>query len=508
MLRRWNRRITILLSAIMAGAGLAAAAPAAYAAADAKLQSPGSEHAAEAYDRNDITSANLLTSDSNLTYRLDDLGIPRPGPLYLLIGTDTGGTHTLRLDYLDESLHPAGSAILELNGPKAAYSAILPREAAYLKVNGISGAQLYLFELSGRSLLFLDGTHYEEALDRRDSTSANILSANGFATYRAADIGARPGQQVNYLLGTATGEAYTVRVDYLDRAFTPVSSSWLTISGAKSLSRQALPPGSDYIRIHGIPGSPLFLYELAPDAVQAGDMGIPAPESSVTHLMEAYDRNDTTSANILQESGYLVYSLADIGIREPGPLHFLIGTDTGGSYSLRVDYLDSGYRIIGSSRLELSGPKRAYSTTAPQGTAHLKVNGISGGQVYLFEVSGRSLLMLDGSRYNEAMDQRDSTSANILSAHGFATYRLSDIGARGGQMVRFLLGTLSGEETLVRLEYLDGEFRPIAAGSLPLSGVKDAYTVRVPEGAVYVRLYGIDSGNPLSLYELTPWNEE
>ncbi|KLU63896.1 hypothetical protein DEAC_c41240 [Desulfosporosinus acididurans] len=112
--------------------------------------------------------------------------------------------------------------------------------------------------------------------------------------------------------------------------------------------------------------------------------------SGASNLKEAYDKNDTTSANIF-DGGYIIYKLSDLGLTKGSQVKYTIGSNEVANHKLQLEYLDSEFSPISSSNyLTIKpGAKNDYTAeiSSDPKASYLKINGIKGTDVYIYEIS-------------------------------------------------------------------------------------------------------------------------
>ncbi|WP_047812170.1 hypothetical protein, partial [Desulfosporosinus acididurans] len=159
-----------------------------------------------------------------------------------------------------------------------------------------------------------------EAYDKNDTTSANIFDG-GYIIYKLSDLGLTSltkGSQVKYTIGSNEAKTQRLKLEYLDSKFSPISSSssnYLTIKpGAKNEYTAGISSDTTvrYLKINGIKGTAVYIYEIAKATTIPSASNVEM-SSGASNLKEAYDKNDTTSANIF-DGGYIIYKLSDLGL--------------------------------------------------------------------------------------------------------------------------------------------------------------------------------------------------
>ena len=94
-----------------------------------------------------------------------------------------------------------------------------------------------------------------------------------------------------------------------------------------------------------------------------------------------------------------------------------------------------------------------------------------------------------------------NTYANIFHEEGYIIYGLSDLGLQDSDEGRYVISASDRSAQTIELEYLDSEFQIISASTLDVSGYKNAYTDRIPNGAVYVKIKGKTDAQ-INIYEM------
>ncbi|WP_438448024.1 tandem-95 repeat protein [Gorillibacterium sp. sgz5001074] len=478
-----------------------------------------------AHDGVDTTSGNIFSAEGYIVYRLSDLGLAGATGIQYLLGTSTGHAYTATIEYLNAGFAVTGVSTLNLDGFKSVYRTEAPADAVYVRINGISLAALYIYEIgansvvipggSGTDSLSRDANNLEHAHDGIDTTSGNIFTGDGYIVYALSDLGIPAGGKMQLLLGTSTGGSYEANVTFLDATFAGTGAAVLNISGFKSAYTAPVPAGSAYVRVSGLPSAALYIYELANGAgLPTGGSGLEWSKDA-NNLADAYDGRDTTSSNIFTADGYIIYGLPELGIQPGGSIRFLFGTSTGLEYPLSIDYLDGGRNVTGTVNMAVYGFKNEYRSSVPGQAAYIKLKGLSNAALYIYEIGGGHTgsgpipapsagSSADANNLTHAHDGIDTTSANIFTETGYIVYTLSDAGAAPGGEVHFLLGTSTGLGYTTNVRYLDAGFNTVGMSSIPIDGFKNDYAGgTVPAGTVFVKVSGLP-GAALYIYEIAP----
>jgi len=119
-----------------------------------------------------------------------------------------------------------------------------------------------------------------------------------------------------------------------------------------------------------------------------------AASQGANNMGEACDGIATTSGNVLTGDGYIIFSLSDVGITS-AKIKLTVCSKKTTTTPLKLDYqlYDSStkqFYTVASENLTISATKKDYTTTldltgAPA-NLYLKVNGIAGTQVYIYEI--------------------------------------------------------------------------------------------------------------------------
>jgi len=391
--------------------------------------------------------------------------------------------------------------------------------------NNITKILISIFLLIGFSLftstvnaeattaLSQDANNLTHAYDGNDITSANILSDTGYITYNLTDLGLTCGTRSKYIIGTSDGDSHSITVDYVYADLTLHSSVTLAVYGFKDdYTTEAIPAGVTYVRINGITGALVYIYEITAYTPTSTAAALSRGANNLTH---AYDRNHSTSANILTSTGWIIYNLADIGLTGSTGGKYIIGTSDGGSHNITLDYLDANLDSISDSSVTLKvyGSKDDYIVEAiPEGAAFVKINGTSEALVYIYEIMPYSpaytaeALSRGASNLTHGYDGNDITSANILSGAGYIIYNLADIGLTGSTGGKYIIGTSNGGSHSIILEYKNANLGSISSITLAVYGSKDDYiTEAIPDGAAYVKIHGTP-GALVYIYEIMQYS--
>ena len=386
--------------------------------------------------------------------------------------------------------------------------------------NNITKILISIFLLIGFSLftstvnaeattaLSQDANNLTHAYDGNDITSANILSDTGYITYNLTDLGLTCGTRSKYIIGTSDGDSHSITVDYVYADLTLHSSVTLAVYGFKDdYTTEAIPAGVTYVRINGITGALVYIYEITAYTPTSTAAALSRGANNLTH---AYDRNHSTSANILTSTGWIIYNLADIGLTGSTGGKYIIGTSNGGSHSIILEYKNANLGSISSITLAVYGSKDDYITEAiPDGAAYVKIHGTPGALVYIYEIMQYSpaytaeALSRGAGNLTHGYDGNDITSANILSSTGYIIYNLSDLGLTGGAVSKYIIGTSDESYHSITLEYLNNSLGSIESVTLAVYGFKDDCTTEaIPTDAAYVKIHGTP-GALVYIWEIT-----
>jgi len=354
-------------------------------------RSPHTTNVGHGFDGKDNTSANILATDGYLLYSLADLGLAPGMTASLLASTSDGSVQSLKLNFVDGSLRSmVGEHAVSISGRKNEYSLQIPANAAYVVINGVPGAFVYLWEMkaavpSPAPIIWPTEAERTSVRDGNDSTSANILTGDGYLAFPLLDLGITGGTASQFIIGTSDGGTHQVELQYLDQGYQPVERSSITVAGYKNRYQASVPINASYLVIHGVPGAAIYLYEISA-ALAPSPLPVELSRGA-TNIKDGIDRNPETSANLLTEDGFIIYNLADIGFMEGVPGTFTIGTSDGGSHTLALQYLDREFRPIGYSAPSIAGFKSAGALEPPAGSAYVKIMGVPGVLVYIWEIS-------------------------------------------------------------------------------------------------------------------------
>jgi hypothetical protein len=362
----------------------------------------------------------------------------------------------------------------------------------------VSGVMVVSFSVDANNL-----TH---AYDDNYNTSANIFSPDGYIIYKIEDIGLAPGMAASIIMNAADGSTATGGIQFLDRNGMHLSGVLPVLSGFKPTYDFIVPADTVYMKIYGIPLTALYIYEIEQDTGPVG----PSRSLHANNQEHAYDDNYNTSANIFSPDGYLIYSLADLGLAAGTDAMVTMSASDGSTIPVRIEFLDAGFIPFNGVMPLMSGLKNAYAFNIPAGTAYIKIYGlpVSPGALYIYEIEPNTILpgpvrTADANNREHAFDDNYGTSANIFSAAGYLIYSLDELGLIPGMTARITLNAADGSIHPVRIEFLDTTFTPFD-GRMPLvTGFRNAYTFHIPINTVYIKIYGLSMAPvPLYIFEI------
>lgn len=356
-----------------------------------------------AYDGNTNTSGNIMTHNGFITFKLTDVGLWNAAESTLTIGTSNGETHNLKIEFLNSNKFVRATTNVTVSGFKNEYPIPFNVGASYIRIHALPTAKVYIYELtkpeSGDSGPIISDppdsgvSNYEHSFDGQDNTSGNIMTDNGYISFKLGEHGLTAGQESTFIIGTHNGENHTLSVDFLDSNKVVIANSAITVpvSGFKNDYKINMRSGAVYMRIHGLKDVKIYIYEVAkttgntPEAPSTPNG--PVMSDKANNLTEAYDDKDTTSANILEGNGFIIYKLADLGLSPISISKYIIGTTGEGSHQVRLEYLDSELKVVGAPvYMNISGFKNESETTIPADVTHVKINGISGTILTIYEI--------------------------------------------------------------------------------------------------------------------------
>lgn len=465
-------------------------------------------------DSNLSTSANILTNDGYITYKLTDIGLTSVGNSTMVIGTSNGEIHQIRLDFFNEEMVLKDSTEITVSGFKGVYQATMPSDAFFVKINAIPTAKVYLYEIGPVATTTLElvkgSSNLTHSYDGSITTSANILTNDGYITYKLADIGLTAGEGTVMNIGSSNGATQSIKIDYLDENLELKDSSELTIEGFKNDYHTSVHPEAYFIRFNGIPNAMVFLYEVN----VSGSGQSPSNELSrgASNLSHAHDGNINTSGNILTNGGYIVYKLNEVGLTAGVESNMVLGASDGETHRMKVDFLDEAMEIKDSIEITVSGFKNETRVVMHPEAVYVRFNSTPAAKIYIYELNiqvsspgetaATQELWSGASNITHAYDGNDNTSGNILTDNGYVIYRLSEIGLRTGTESTFTIGTSDAGSHAIRVDYLGENLQIIASKEIQVAGHKNEYPAgAIPEGVTHIRINGI-VGSFVYVYEM------
>jgi hypothetical protein len=465
-------------------------------------------------DGNINTSANILTNDGYITYKLTDIGLTSGGNSTMVIGTSNGEIHQIRLDFFNEEMELKDSTEITVSGFKGVYQAIMHPDVFFVKINAIPSAKVYLYEIgpvpSMTKELVKGSSNLTHSYDGSITTSANILTNDGYITYKLADIGLTEGEGTVMIIGSSNGATHSLRIDYLNESLELKESSELTITGFKNEYRLSVHPEAYYIRFNGTNDAMVFLYEV--NVSSSGQSPSSDLSRGANNLSHAHDGNINTSGNILTTDGFITYKLNEVGLTAGADITMVIGTSNGETHQMKIDFLDEGMETKDSIEITVSGFKNENRIRLHPEAVYVRFNATPAAKIYIYELNNQFSvpsestpiveLWSGASNMGHAYDGNYNTSGNILTDNGYIIYRLDEIGLRIGAESTFTIGTSDAGSHIIQVDYLGDNSQIFDSISLPVDGHKNDYQAGViPEGVTHVRIDGI-VGAFVYLYEM------
>ena len=464
-----------------------------------------------AYDDNYNTSANIFTPAGYIIYNIEEIGLAPAMAGSIIMNAADGSATTGRIEFLDRSGMVLFGLMPALTGFKPVYDFIVPAGTVYMKIYGLPLTALYIYEIEedtgpvgpARSL---DASNQEHAYDDNYNTSANIFSADGYLIYSLADLGLAAGTDAMITMSASDGGTNPVRIQFLDAGFMPIGGVMPLMSGLKNAYVFSIPASTVHIKIFGLPVPPaaLYIYEIEPNTIVPG----PARIADANNREHAFDDNYGTSANIFSAAGYLIYSLAELGLTPGMTARITLNAADGSINPVRIEFLDGTFTSFDGRMPLVTGYRNAYTFRIPMNTVYIKIYGLSMAPVplYIFEIEEDTAVpgpvaYADANNLVDAYDDNYNTSANIFSMYGYVLYRIADLGLTPGMTASLILNASDGGANSLRVEFQDVNFMLLSGEIRPISGWKQAYAFVVPAGAVYVKIYGLFD-RALYLYEI------
>lgn len=486
----------------------------------ATLDTSNLEHA---YDDSIDTSANIFTKDGHIVYRIDTIGVFPGAPVSIIMNAADNGQYSVTVEGLDTdgTLIPGSAVSIDIDGHKGGYLFTIPAGAVYIRIRGIEGAALYIYDISvydpysedGR---FRNANNLLHAFDGSNATSANIFDESGYITYFLNTEKLHPGMQTSFTMNGADGNFNSVEITAysFEYILTPDTAAHETkvinIDGIKNSYSYDVPAWAAWLKISGIPNTALYIYEIAerqPEVI--GDRLLHANNPE-----HAFDGSFSTSANVLKETGYLMYLLNRMQLHPGMKARFTMNTPDGSPAEVTFTAYSVDYFFADAPSMQetftvaIDGIKNTYEVDIPGWAALLKISGLPGGALYIYEIEAYDPILhfpyvRNANNLTHAYDGNELTSANIFDQSGYAVFDVAAAGITPGTPVRFMMNGADGLSHDVTVEALDWN-RMLIPGStrtINVSGYKPLTDYDLPAGAAYLKVHGID-GTALYIFEI------
>jgi hypothetical protein len=499
----------------------------------------------DAFDGKTNTSGNIMTGDGYITFKIGENGLPSKSSTFT-IGTSRGEEYRLDVEYLDENKQRLGALSgVRVSGFKGDYNLAIRTGSHYIRIHGQSEIEVYIYEITKPTtgepsspgsadlppgLEISDGViNFEHAYDGNFDTSGNIMTNTGKIVFKVdpALTKLTAGSQSIFTIGTHNGERNNIRVDFLDSNKALIEGSGIVVeaNGFKNEYPISLPNGVGYIRFHGLENVKIYIYELTKTVTNGGTPPtIPdglLHSQGVINYEHAYDGETNTSGNIMTNDGYITYKLSEIGLFNAANSTLTIGTNNGGEYDLKIEFLNSNKFVRETKTQRISGYKNEYLVPFNVGASFIRIRALDNAEVYIYELkkSGSGDIGYSGgsvgpggeplsgvSNYVEAFDGKDTTSGNVLTDDGYISFKIGQNGLTRGQVSTFIIGTHNGEKHTLSIDFMNASKQVIPGSAITaeVAGFKDEVPILMNAGAdaVYVRINGLD-GVEIYIYEVS-----
>ena len=231
----------------------------------------------------------------------------------------------------------------------------------------------------------------------------------------------------------------------------------------------------------------------------------------------AHDDNYNTSANIYSQDGYIVYTVAQLGLTSQ-KIQFVMNGRYGEAHWVPVELYNAEFNMIGSTHLPIEGYKNSYTYIIPDGTIYIKILGIENQPLYIYEIedglspSAPSMLSKCADNLADGHDGNYDTSANIYN-HGeyivdrFITYSLEELGVLPGTTIALTMNDSENGTNTVYVESVrefQGRLEEIHTSVYNINGHKGVYFYNIHAEATHLSIHGTLT-NTLYIYEIQPW---
>ena len=496
-----------------------------YAEDDGTSATLDTSNLSHAYDNDNETSANIFTADGHIVYRLDTLGTFPGIPTSIVMNASDNGQYTVTVEGLDiDGIPvPGGAITVDIIGHKGSYIFTVPGGSSYLRIRGITGAALYIFEISAYDPNAEDGrarnaNNLSHAFDGNDATSANIFDENGYIIFFLNRPQLHNGMDVSIIMNGADGNFNNVEMtaysfDYVfDPGLATMETQTINIDGLKNSYTYTVPVWAAWLKIEGIPNTSLYIYEIAEK--------LPEPISDrsfhANNIEHAFDADYSTSANILSQDGYLQLLLNRMQFHPGMKSRFTMNTPDGApaDVTLTAYSFDFFFEEIPSMQetvtLPISGIKNAYTYDIPAWAAVVEISVTPESALYIYEVEEYDPFLhfpyaVHANNLSHAYDGNELTSANIFEETGYAVFDLTEADISQDSFVRFMMNGADGLPHDVTVEAMDWTFALIPGSTdiLSVNGYRPITEYEVPAGARYLKVNGIPDTD-LYIYEIFP----
>lgn len=316
-------------------------------------------------------------------------------------------------------------------------------------------------------------------------------------------------------MGSSKEGSYPVTVSYLEDDGFLISNETATVTGINDFYEFHIPAGAVFLRIDGLQANDtaLYIYEIE-------KWRSPWTEDNPYHynannFKDAYDKVDTTSANIFSQNGFIKYLLSDMGLQDDMDIQMLMAGSEKGSYNMIVEFFLADGSDIPREIITVSELKLAYRLHVPSGATHIKIWGVDADKtaLYIYEIQKWEadlpvdLPFYQANNITHAYDGSESTSANIFTEDGYILFTLSDMGLAAGDKAVFIMNGAEGNTQDVKVEALDSDKNVLESIGIPITGFKNRYAYLIPPGTTYLRFYGM-ALEPLYIYEIMKWVDD
>ena len=367
----------------------------------------------------------------------------------------------------------------------------------------------------------LDTSNLSHAYDNDTETSANIFTGDGHIVYRLDTLGVYPGIPISIIMNTSDNSDHTVTIEELDvnGIELPGAVHTIDIYGHKGSYLFNLTGAAAYIRIRGVESSALYIYDISP----YDPYNEPGRFRNANNLNDAFDGNESTSANIFDDSGYITYFANTIKLHPGMELMINMNASDGEANTVTITAFSFDYIFSPESAtqqtttININGFKNSYYYKVPDWAVWVRISGVQGGAaLYIYEITEKQMEMPGDKQFHannsdHAFDGSESTSANVFREDGYLLYLLNKLQFHPGMKAVITMNTSDGAAADVSFTAYSFDLYPFDTPTqqetvlIPIEGIKNKYEYIVPPWAAFVKISGLPD-SALYVYEICEYD--